>query len=143
MAAVLNVQQIPPQKIKEIMQSPDFMKELAELESKCERPIVNEILKDVISVCVNFKSFKELAMPLQEWKQVITKDYDKLDLLTIQKVCEIIMSHSFLQSGLEISHVVDIIENTVHLFNDCAKILNELQEKVLIKLYNRSLLTIK
>lgn len=140
MAAVLNVNQIPSNKIQEIVKSPDFMKELSDMESKCERPVINETVQYAISIAVGVCTFKETGMPLTEWKQVLKAEYNKLDLLTIQKTCELVMNCKCLCNN---HNYIDIIENTVHLYNDCAKLLQDMQEKVIVKLYNRSLLTIK
>ena len=101
------------------------------------------------ALCSLSFSFKQVGIPINEYKQLMLCDWNNLDLMTIQKMCDLIMSVSYndmltkFKSDFDNQVYVSIIEKTVHLFYDCAKILNDIKTDCIVKLYNRSLITRK
>jgi hypothetical protein len=147
MASVLNISQIPPKEVEKILQSPEFRAEFVKLGDKAEKPVIDVQIMGAWSLCSLSFSFKQVGIPINEYKQLMLCDWDNLDLMTIQKMCDLIMSVSCndmltkFKSDFDNQVYVEVIEKTVHLFNDCAKILNDIRDKCVVTLYNRHLLT--
>ena len=143
MASVLNIGQIPPKEVEKILQSAEFRDEFVKLGDKAEKPVIDPIIKSAWGFCGASFSFKQIGIPIKEYIQLTKSEFDDLDLITMQKMCDLLMSTPLkdLLDGYASFKHIEVIEKTVHLFNDCAKILNDIRDKCVVTLYNRHLLT--